>query len=427
MSELSSRKISKCRICGGDFLEYRLKLQDSPLANELFESRDLALDADLFELEIAICSICKGNQLTTIVSAERLFSNYSYDSGISREMTLALKDCANYISTLVEKDSAILEIGSNDGTLMKELESEYGLSAVGIEPSGRHAKACVDLGLSVVHGLATSESLSEAKKIAGKKFSLAVGNNVFAHIDNLIEVIKEISKVLTDDGLLVFEVSYFGKVVNNGLFDTIYHEHMSYHTVASVEHLLRISGYSLVEVQEIPTHGGSIRVTAKVGNHPRSENISSLIKEEIAAGLDSEQGLKTLFDRILRIKVESTNYLMSQIAQGSLLSGYGAPAKAVTFITELGLNDLPWFGIVEDNLFKQGKYLPQSGIRLMSSTDYIQELSQKNVDSVTVIILPWNMDKEITSKIANLLEGTGIRYESVCLFPGLRITSTGNE
>lgn len=427
MFNSSSRKISKCRICEGEFLGYRLKLQDSPLANELFETRELALEAELFELEIAICSICKGNQLTTIVSAERLFSNYSYDSGVSKEMTAALKDCAKYISTLVTKDSLILEIGSNDGTLMKELEIEYGLSVVGIEPSKRHAEICNNQGLSIVHGLATEISLSQAVEIAGEKFSLVVGNNVFAHIDNLIEVIKQISNVLDDDGLLIFEVSYFGKVVKNGLFDTIYHEHMSYHTVASVECLLGMAGFSLVDVHEIPAHGGSIRVTAKRGNHPRGKDIIDLVRQEAAEGLNSDVCLRNLFQKIRKIETESTSYIKSRISTNSELSGYGAPAKAVTFITELGLQDLPWLGIVEDNSYKQGKYLPQSGIRLMSSIEYMEQLRIKKIESVTVVILPWNMVKEITAKISQLFKKSSIRYESVCLFPGLQITSIGNE
>ena len=427
MSSSSSRKISKCRICQGEFLDYKLKLQDSPLANELFETRELALKAEVFELEIAICSICKGSQLTTIVSAERLFSNYSYDSGVSKEMTSALKDCAKYISTLVAKDSTILEIGSNDGTLMRELKVEYGLSVVGIEPSKRHAEICNGLGLSIIHGLATEISLSQAVEIAGKKFSLVVGNNVFAHIDNLIEVIKQISNALTDDGFLIFEVSYFGKVVENGLFDTIYHEHMSYHTVASVEHLLGMSGFSLVDVHEIPAHGGSIRVTARRGNHPRGQVIGNFIMQENADGLNSDLCLRNLFQKIRKIEVESTAYINSRISINSELSGYGAPAKAVTFITELGLQDLPWLGIVEDNSFKQGKYLPQSGIRLMSSTEYIEQLRLKKSESVTVVILPWNMVKEITAKISQLFNKSGIRYESACLFPRLQITSIGNE
>ena len=427
MSSPSSRKISKCRICEGAFLDYKLKLQDSPLANELFETRELALKAEVFELEIAICSICKGNQLTTIVSAERLFSNYSYDSGVSKEMTFALKDCAKYISTLVTKDSTILEIGSNDGTLMKELKIKYGLSVVGIEPSKRHADICNGLGLPIIHGLATEISLSQAAEIAGKKFSLVVGNNVFAHIDNLIEVFKQISNVLTDDGFLIFEVSYFGKVVKNGLFDTIYHEHMSYHTVASVEHLLGVTGFSLVDVHEIPAHGGSIRVTARRGNHPRGKAIANFILQEKADGLNSDLCLKNLFQKIRKIETESTGYINSRISMNSELSGYGAPAKAVTFITELGLQDLPWLGIVEDNSFKQGKYLPQSGIKLMSSTEYIEQLRLKKKESVTVVILPWNMVKEITEKINQLFNVSGIRYESVCLFPRLQITSIGNE
>jgi SAM-dependent methyltransferase len=427
VSSSSSRKIWKCRICDGEFLDYKLKLQDSPLANELFETRELALKAELFELEIAICSICKGNQLTTIVSAERLFSNYSYDSGVSKEMTSTLKDCAKYISTLVTKDSKILEIGSNDGTLMKELKIQYGLSVVGIEPSKRHAEICNGLGLSIVHGLANEISLSQAAEIAGKKFSLVVGNNVFAHIDNLIEVIKQISNVLTNDGLLIFEVSYFGKVVKNGLFDTIYHEHMSYHSVTSVEHLLGMSGFSLVDLQEIPAHGGSIRVTAKRGNHPRSEDVAILVMQEAADGLNSDLCLRNLFEHVRKIETESNDYISSRISTNSTLSGYGAPAKAVTFITELGLQDLPWLGIVEDNVFKQGKYLPQSGIRLMSSIEYIEQLRIKKIESVTVVILPWNMVKEITAKISQLFNKSRIRYESVCLFPRLQITSKGNE
>jgi hypothetical protein len=188
-----------------------------------------------------------------------------------------------------------------------------------------------------------------------------------------------------------------------------------------------MSGFSLVDLQEIPAHGGSIRVTAKRGNHPRSEDVAILVMQEAADGLNSDLCLRNLFEHVRKIETESNDYISSRISTNSTLSGYGAPAKAVTFITELGLQDLPWLGIVEDNVFKQGKYLPQSGIRLMSSIEYIEQLRIKKIESVTVVILPWNMVKEITAKISQLFNKSRIRYESVCLFPRLQITSKGNE
>ena len=408
-------------------MEFKLKLQDSPLANELFESRESALKADVFKLELAICSNCKGNQLTTIVSPNRLFSNYAYDSGISKEMTKALLSCSEYIASLVGADGRILEIGSNDGTLMNSLQNDYELIVVGIEPSLRHVNICADAGLNVIHGLATRESLEIAQESIGMKFTLVVGNNVFAHIDNLRETIEELSKVTADDGYFVFEVSYFGKVVQDGLFDTIYHEHMSYHSVTSADNLLKMCGFTLVDVSEISPHGGSIRVTSRKGVHKRGQVVDEYLEKEKKLGLNSETGLKNLKIKIDKIKEDSTRYIRERLAINSTLSGYGAPAKAVTFITELGLQELPWQSIIEDSEFKQGKYLPQSGIRLVSTDVYQTEIHDVASSSVTMIILPWNVKSEIATKIEKLFNESGIKYEAVCLFPELTITSTRKE
>lgn len=423
----NARLISTCRICGGDFLDFRLKLQDSPLANELYDSKESALMADVFELEVAICSECKGNQLTTIVSPSRLFSNYSYDSGVSKEMTKALHNCSQYIASIVDASAVILEIGSNDGTLMKSLQDEHQLRVIGIEPSLRHVNICNDAGLNVIHGLATRESLEKALAINGIKFSLVVGNNVFAHIDNLRETIEEISMVLIEGGYFVFEVSYFGKVVQDGLFDTIYHEHMSYHSVTSAQNLLQMCGFSLVDVSEITTHGGSIRVTSRKGSYDPSPLVEDFLNREQDSGIESEKGLKDLQLKINKIKKDSAKYLGERLAMNSTLSGYGAPAKAVTFITELSLQDLPWHSIIEDSQFKQGKYLPQSGIRLVSPNSYLNEIQGAGPTSVTMVILPWNVKTEVNNKIENLFNNSGIKYESVCLFPELTVTSRRKE
>jgi len=422
-----ARLIDNCRTCGGEFMEFKLKLQNSPLANELFESRESALKADVFKLELAICSDCKGNQLTTIVSPIRLFSNYAYDSGVSKEMTQALLSCSDYIASLVGPDGRILEIGSNDGTLMNSLQNDHELIVVGIEPSLRHVNICAEAGLNVIHGLATRESLEIAQKSIGMKFSLVVGNNVFAHIDSLRETIEELSKVIVEDGYFVFEVSYFGKVVQDGLFDTIYHEHMSYHSVTSAHNLLQMCGFTLVDVSEISPHGGSIRVTSRKGRHERNPVVDEYFSKEKTIGLDSETGLKILKTKIDRIKADSAKYLEERLAMNSTLSGYGAPAKAVTFITELSLQELPWHSIIEDSKFKQGKYLPQSGIKLLSAHDYQREIHDAAPSSVTMVILPWNVKTEITSKIEKLFNESGIAYEAVCLFPELTVTSTRKE
>jgi SAM-dependent methyltransferase len=255
---------NSCRHCLGIFFKEDLKLKPSPLANELFQEKQDSIMADTFPLNVKMCTVCHSYQLDCIVKADRLFSSYSYSSGLSSSLLKSFEATLQEIQHHLSDGKGVIEIGSNDGSLLG-LIKKAGIQAVGVEPSLRHVNETLNRGMSVVHGYCDSVGLSRARELLGLEVGAVVGNNVFAHIDDLIGSFKQISSILADQGYLIFEVSYFPDVVRLGLFDTIYHEHMSYHTVNSLKRLLEMAGMMLVKITHITTHGGSIRVVAQKG------------------------------------------------------------------------------------------------------------------------------------------------------------------
>lgn len=397
------RELNSCRICGGVFYLESIKLQDSPLANELYNSRNEALDADVFPLEVVMCESCKHIQLKHIVDPTRLFSDYVYASGTSRTFQDHFETLAKKISSLAPRGT-VLEIGSNDGTLLNAL-TKKGLRAVGVEPS----KVLTEMSQGKCEAVFTdflNKDLASKLKEKYIEFDVVVGNNVFAHIDDLPEALYLVQSLLKDNGLFIFEVAHSLQMVNDLLFDTIYHEHMSYHSVTSLSNIMNKIGFSILDVEEIDMHGGSIRVICQK-NHlqqPYSKSVQDIVAREMHAKLDSAAWMTNFRLRLIELK-EETKKAINIEPLNTLWFGYGAPAKAVTFINEFGLDTFPLMGIVDDNPGKQGKFLPKSGFGIISKEQMSNLLdSDLPKESVRCVIFPWNLSTEITSKLDNFVK-----------------------
>jgi SAM-dependent methyltransferase len=307
---------------------------------------------------------------------------------------------------IVEKHGTgvlVLEVGSNDGTLLKSL-SERGARAIGIEPSESLCLLSEEMNLNVVHGMLDEQTVSIALP-NNEKVDVVVANNVFAHIDDIAGALDVISRITGEGGSFIFEVAHLQSLIEKSLFDTIYHEHMSYHSVLALEPFLGKANFKIYDVEKIPTHGGSIRVFArKVSDKSEfaaSSNVESILEEEITAGLNSPELLVRLRDSISRIR-ESSRMLFSDIEENYVLFGYGAPAKLVTFMNEMDLQKLPFIGVVDDNIDKQGKFLPGSGIPIVPNVDLI-ELAKVSTKPLAVVIFPWNLKDEIVEKLRAFL------------------------
>ena len=392
------RELTCCRICGGNFYPESIRLKDSPLANELYLSKEEAVNADLFPLEVVECAACKHIQLKHIVDPERLFSNYVYASGTSKTFRDHFTKLAATLSNTIP-GGLVLEVGSNDGTLLEALTS-HGMRAIGIEPSKQLAEMSKEKCEAVYTNFLGKDLSVFLVKEYGE-FDFVVGNNVFAHIDDLVGAFKNAQIILKQGGYLVFEVAHALKLVEQKLFDTIYHEHMSYHTVISLDIFIRELGFNLTNVEEIEMHGGSIRVTCQksASQSEMLPEVNEIFRREVLAGLDSSDWMKKFNTHLEQLSLETKTAIQAEPLSTTWF-GYGAPAKAVTFINQFELDQIGLIGIIDDNPGKQGKYLPRSGIKVVAhaemESNLIPSLKPANLNCV---IFPWNLSTEIASKL----------------------------
>ena len=411
------KTLDKCRLCSGPFYQKMLKLKDTPPANELYVTREQARAADKFPLEVVMCAECKHVQLKHIVNPKRLFDDYVYKSGTSSFFKQHFDKLAEQVVSKFPIPSYVLEIGSNDGILLRSFENRE-VKSIGVEPSAFLANECISSNQTVYNSYFNQQVVNEILTTHGHA-SIVVGNNVFAHIEDLNEAFKNVANVLNPTGMFIFEVAHFKYIYTIGIFDTIYHEHMSYHTAFSMEKFARNFGFKIVSIEEIPSHGGSLRFfLSKDQNMKVDSSVNEIIKDEVSLGLNTEKALELIEEKIKSIKLS-----VSQII-GNLLSnqdmkffGYGAPAKVVTFLAQMDLENLDLIGVIDDNLSKQGKYLPGSGFKVSSVEEVKQNLmgsNKINTTSSTCLIFPWNLKSEILKK---LKEWSPTHTNAVLFFP----------
>ncbi len=392
--------LSNCRLCGGEFSDLSVNLGATPPANQLALTFESASSMERFPLEVVICKECKHLQLRDIIDPKILFAEYIYKSGTSETFVKHFAELAKTIKSLETPNNFVLEVGSNDGTLLEALSS-VGFTPIGIEPSKILVSEANKLGRQTIESYFDSESMSQITNKFGKP-GLIIGNNVFAHIDDLSAAFSCASEFLHEDGFFIFEVAEASKILTTGIFDTIYHEHMSYHTVISLHHFSSKHGFVIHDVQKVSTHGGSLRVFLRKNKFKENkELIQSLILEEQILGLNDETAIEKIDQHVKRIKLEAQNLLTTYLNKpGVKLFGYGAPAKVVTFLAALDLENLPIVGIIDDNEHKQGKFLPGSGVRVISSQEMQMELAlDDSIIELACLIFPWNLGPEVSTKL----------------------------
>jgi len=400
LGEGDYRQLKTCRICGGNFDSRSLRLVDTPLANELYETKEDSLEAEKFPLELVICKDCSHVQLKHIVSPQRLFSKYVYRSGNSTFFQKHFAGLAASLKNQLPKGSLVIEVGSNDGFLLGELE-KIGMKSVGIEPSEQLANFSRDSGRTAKTGYLNQDVVDEIIEEFGRAEAV-VGNNVFAHIDDLLSAFKLVNELLKEGGLFIFEVADFEKLVENGLFDTIYHEHMSYHTAIGLLKLSKLSNFSLEEVSEIEPHGGSLRFSLRKGWKEGKHGITveNRIKRERKIGLDKSSIFQDI-ERDIAQKRSDLNRVLSNTSSQVKLVGYGAPAKLVTFCYQMGLKPGDLEYIIDDNEFKQNSFIPGLAYKVVSVNQIKELISKVWKDSpLSFLIFPWNLSSEIVEKLS---------------------------
>jgi len=385
-----------CRSCGAKDLIEILDLGFAPPSNALLSKEDLSKGEIHYPLVLLFCQECKLVQTRDFHSGEALFTpDYPYLSSTS---TTWIKHSHELVDSVIkefslDRNSLVAEIASNDGYLLERL-SQQGIPAYGIEPTKLAADISISRGHQVYNCFLNLGTASNIKREKGAA-SVVIANNVFAHVPELRDFTEAAKLLLSDDGVLVIEVQYFASLLENNLFDTIYHEHYSYFTITSLANLLKKVGLSISKVERIATHGGSIRVYARKysdGSNSEGPLSSFLSLEEKIMSLDN---LMNFQKSVNRAKTDIRTFFYQQLAQGKVNIGLGAPAKGNTLINFLGLDRGDITLVLDSAESKHGKFLPGSHIPIYP----VERQYLTHADNL--IILPWNLSDEFCSIVRN--------------------------
>jgi len=397
------RRRDSCRLCGSSRLVQVLSLTPTPPANAFVDIDGLGREQATFPLDLFFCEDCAHVQLLDIVNPRILFENYVYVSGTS---PVFVRHFELYAKTLLKTfsppdRSLAVDIGSNDGTLLQFFKSA-GLSVLGIDPAKDIARRATDAGIETLPEFFDRKLARQIREYRGAA-SVITANNMFAHADDLGQIVDGVRELLADDGVFVFEVSYLRDVYEKTLFDTIYHEHLSYHTVKPLIPFFSDHDMELIAVQLVDTHGGSLRGISqrKGGAHEIDSSVSDFVEKEEELGLDTQRTFIDFGQRIVGLRDELAALLNGLKASGSSIAGYGAPAKATTLMYHFNLNlDVIDF-IVDDSPLKQGLYSPGLHIPVLPSS----ALADRRPDFL--LILAWNFAEPIMRNNAGFVDQGG--------------------
>ena len=337
-----------------------VSLTPTPPANAFVAPEDLDKAQAVYPLDVFFCETCAHVQLLDVVDPAALFEDYVYVSGTSPVFVRHFQDYARDILDRFRPPggSLVVDIGSNDGTLLGFFK-DAGLAVLGIDPATDIAESATAAGIETIPGFF---SPGMARTIAAERGSASVitANNVFAHMDDIAGALEGVRALLAPDGVFVFEVSYLADVVEKTLFDTIYHEHLDYHSVKPLRLFLAAGGMELIEAVRTESHGGSLRCTAQHarGGRETGPSVGALVALEEEMGLDRARTFHRFAGRIDELGRELRSLLDRILGEGGTIAGFGAPAKATTLMYHYGIGSDTLDFIVDDSPLKQGLYSP---------------------------------------------------------------------
>ena len=375
-----------CRLCGGTQLTLVLELAPTPPANAFVPRAELDKLQPAFPLDVFFCESCKHVQLLDVVDPSVLFENYVYVSGTSTSFVAHFEKYAQGVLDQFRPapGSLVMDIGSNDGTLLRFFQ-KAGMKVLGVDPARNIAEEATRQGVPTMAAFFSPKLAAEIRSKHGAA-SVITGNNVFAHIDNLEAIVEGIRTLLAPGGVFVFEVSYLVDVFENTLFDTIYHEHLDYHSVKPLVPFFQRLGMELIEAQRVGSHGGSLHGIAQLkgGPHPVGKSVAEAIAYEEKLGLDRAETFHQFGRNINALRADLGKLLRELKAQGKKISGFGAPAKATTLMYHFGIGpDLVDF-IVDDSPLKQNLFTPGYHVPVVPSSVMYEQKPDY------VLILAWN-------------------------------------
>lgn len=374
-----------CRLCGSTRLEHVLPIKPSAIGDAFVPKDRLNEPQKLYPLDCYLCLDCGHLQNLDVVNPDILFREYTYRTSVSLGLVEHFRKYAESVVSGLEiaPGNLVVEIGSNDGSLLKAFKA-LGMEVQGIDPAREIALRATSEGIPTVPDFFTSKIAKQIREERGQA-SVFCANNVFAHIDDMNDILVGIRSLLKDDGVFVFEVSYIVDMIDNMVFDTIYHEHVSHHALIPLETFLNKHDMTLFDVIKIPSKGGSIRCFAQplsVGKRPRTQTFADLVAEEIRREVGKPAIYRDWFDRIEERKRETLAIVDEMLAQGKTVAAYGASTTTTTLLYHFELENRIAF-IADDNPLKHGMYSPGAHIPVVPS----EELMTRKPD--LVVILAW--------------------------------------
>ena len=405
----------KCRHCAAELERVCLDLGSAPPSNAYLSDATLRAPELWYPLRLLVCERCWLVQTEDHAGREALFGDdYAYFSSFSSSW---LAHAEAYVQAMRERfglssASLVSEVAANDGYLLRFVR-QAGIPCYGIEPTASTAAAARALGLDIVERF-FGVDLARELMAAGRQVDLVAANNVLAHVPDINDFVAGFTVLLKPDGVATFEFPHLLRLLRENQFDTVYHEHYSYLSLTSVQRIFAANGLAVFDVEQHPTHGGSLRVFAQrseSGRRATGEGVAKVLHEETVAGLATAAGYEGFQARIDKVKDDFTAFLIEARRAGRKVAAYGAAAKGNTLMNYAGTRpDLIAF-VVDRNPAKQGRYMPGSRIPIVAE----ERLRSERPDDI--VILPWNLRDEVMQQLAYVREW-GARF--VTAVPELR-------
>lgn len=406
----------KCRFCKTDLIDLFLDLGSAPPSNAFLTAADLNAPELYFPLRLFTCSSCYLVQVDEVQKHDALFSSdYVYFSSYSRTW---LAHAENYVQLAVERlglnpRSLVVEVASNDGYLLQYVKAR-GIPCVGVEPTASTAAAARERGIENVERF-FGEGFAQDFITQRRAADLVIGNNVLAHVPDINDFVAGLATMLVPEGVVTLEFPHLLQLIAQCQFDTVYHEHFSYFSFHTAQRMFAAQGLRIWDVDELPTHGGSLRLWAcrNEATHQQTPAVAALLAKESAAGMqgmDYYRGFQPLADAI---KNGFLRFLLDCQRAGKRVIGYGAAAKGNTLLNYAGVKPDLLAYVVDASPHKQGRYLPGSHIRVVSE----ERIRESQPDFV--VILPWNLRQEITEQLGYIRDWGG---KFVTAIPNLAVS-----
>ena len=410
--------LHECRLCGTPLTRTFVDLGMSPLCESYVPAEKLD-DAEVFyPLHVRLCDACLLVQLPAYVSGEDIFSDYAYFSSYSDSWVAHAKRYAEAMIGRLDltPDSLVTEVASNDGYLLQHFQAA-GVPVLGVEPAANVAEAARARGIRTEVQFLGAETGRQIAQQYGRA-DLVAANNVFAHVPDIRGFAAGLRALVKDEGTVTLEFPHLLRLIERRQYDTIYHEHFSYLSLLTSSSVLATAGLRVVDVDELDTHGGSLRVYARpeeIGGEP-TERVKAVLAAEEAAGLHTVQGHEGFAPAVLKIKTDLLGFLLTAASEGRSVAGYGAPGKGNTLLNHCGIRSDLLSYTVDRSPFKQGKFLPGTHIPIYAP----ERLAETRPDYI--LVLPWNLRDEISRQLGYVGSWGG---KLVFPIPELEIVSVG--